>query len=40
MLRLEWLFRMLLEPKRLVKRYTVDIIYFLYLCLKHKYNAQ
>ncbi|MGP1718127.1 MAG: WecB/TagA/CpsF family glycosyltransferase [Methylophilus sp.] len=34
--RLEWLFRMLLEPKRLVKRYTVDIVYFLYLCLKNK----
>jgi beta-1,4-glucosyltransferase len=34
--RLEWLFRMLLEPKRLVKRYTIDIGYFLYLCLKNK----
>lgn len=37
--KLEWLFRMLLEPKRLVKRYTIDIGYFLYLCLKNK-NAQ
>jgi UDP-N-acetyl-D-mannosaminuronic acid transferase (WecB/TagA/CpsF family) len=27
---------MLLEPKRLVKRYTIDIGYFLYLCLKNK----
>lgn len=35
-LRMEWLFRMLLEPKRLVKRYTIDIVYFLYLCLKNK----
>jgi beta-1,4-glucosyltransferase len=35
--RLEWLFRMLLEPKRLVKRYTIDIGYFLYLCLKNKH---
>lgn len=34
--RLEWLFRMALEPKRLIKRYTVDIGYFLYLCLKNK----
>lgn len=34
--RLEWLFRMLLEPKRLVKRYTIDIGYFLYLCLRNK----
>jgi beta-1,4-glucosyltransferase len=35
-LRMEWLFRMLLEPKRLVKRYTIDIVYFLYLCFKNK----
>lgn len=39
-LRLEWLFRMLLEPKRLVKRYTVDIVYFLYLCIKNKHSSQ
>lgn len=38
--RLEWLFRMLLEPKRLVKRYTIDIGYFLYLCLKNKSAAK
>lgn len=37
--RLEWLFRMLLEPKRLAKRYTIDIGYFLYLCLKNKSAA-
>lgn len=34
--RLEWLFRLLLEPRRLFKRYTIDVVYFLYLCLKHK----
>lgn len=38
--RMEWLFRMLLEPKRLAKRYTVDIGYFLYLCLKNKHSEQ
>lgn len=35
-LRLEWLFRLMLEPKRLVKRYTIDFLKFLFLCFKHK----
>lgn len=38
--RLEWLFRMLLEPRRLVKRYTIDIGHFLYLCLRNKRTSQ
>jgi beta-1,4-glucosyltransferase len=35
-LRLEWLFRLSLEPKRLFKRYTIDIFKFLYICIKNK----
>lgn len=33
-LRLEWLFRLCLEPRRLLARYTVDIVTFLLLCRK------
>jgi beta-1,4-glucosyltransferase len=33
-LRLEWLFRLCQEPRRLLKRYTIDIIKFLYIALK------
>lgn len=33
-LRLEWLFRLSLEPSRLLRRYTVDIIVFLIICLR------
>jgi beta-1,4-glucosyltransferase len=40
-IRFEWLFRLLLEPKRLLRRYTVDIVSFLLLCLRdRKLNAQ
>lgn len=35
-LKLEWLFRLCLEPKRLMKRYTIDVLVFLTLCIKHK----
>jgi beta-1,4-glucosyltransferase len=35
-LRLEWFYRVCLEPRRLVRRYTVDIIKFLALC--HRYR--
>lgn len=31
-LRLEWAFRLMLEPRRLARRYTVDIIRFIWLC--------
>lgn len=33
-MRLEWLYRLYLEPTRLMRRYTVDIIVFLALCLR------
>ncbi|MBW4631885.1 MAG: WecB/TagA/CpsF family glycosyltransferase [Iphinoe sp. HA4291-MV1] len=35
---LEWLFRILREPKRLWKRYLVDDVPFLILILKQKFN--
>jgi beta-1,4-glucosyltransferase len=35
-LRLEWLFRLCLEPRRLMARYTIDFFRFLLLC--HKYR--
>ena len=34
-LHLEWLFRLSLEPRRLFKRYTIDIVRFLYICIKN-----
>jgi beta-1,4-glucosyltransferase len=36
-LRLEWFYRLCLEPRRLVRRYTVDIVRFLAHC--HRYRA-
>lgn len=36
-LRLEWLYRLALEPRRLFRRYTVDICIFLAHC--HKYRS-
>lgn len=35
-LRLEWLYRLCLEPRRLARRYTVDIVRFLAHC--HRYR--
>jgi len=35
-LRLEWLYRLSLEPRRLLRRYTWDILVFLRLCFKHR----
>jgi beta-1,4-glucosyltransferase len=35
-IRFEWLFRLSLEPKRLLRRYTVDIASFLLLCLRDR----
>ncbi|BBP03618.1 GumM protein [Sulfuriferula plumbiphila] len=32
--RLEWFYRLLLEPRRLLRRYTVDIVRFLFHCYK------
>ncbi|HEY7986081.1 MAG TPA: WecB/TagA/CpsF family glycosyltransferase [Methylophilaceae bacterium] len=34
--RMEWLFRLCLEPKRLFKRYTMDILIFLILCFRYR----
>ncbi|MCB9973107.1 MAG: WecB/TagA/CpsF family glycosyltransferase [Rhodospirillales bacterium] len=36
-LALEWFFRLINEPKRLGKRYTVDILYFFYVVLKDRF---
>jgi beta-1,4-glucosyltransferase len=33
-IRCEWIYRLLQEPERLLRRYTVDIFSFLYLCLR------
>lgn len=33
-LRLEWFYRLCLEPSRLLRRYTVDIAQFLIICLR------
>lgn len=33
-LHLEWLFRLLLEPRRLLKRYSWDMIRFFWICLR------
>ncbi|MDI1310111.1 MAG: WecB/TagA/CpsF family glycosyltransferase [Methylotenera sp.] len=35
-IRMEWLYRLCLEPKRLYKRYTVDIFRFLVNCIKYR----
>lgn len=35
-LRLEWLFRLLLEPRRLFRRYTVDVMQFLWTCYRQR----
>jgi beta-1,4-glucosyltransferase len=34
-LHLEWLFRLCQEPKRLLKRYSVDMVKFLYISLRY-----
>jgi beta-1,4-glucosyltransferase len=38
--RLEWFYRLCLEPARLLRRYTLDIAVFLALCLRRKGDAQ
>jgi beta-1,4-glucosyltransferase len=37
-LRLEWFYRLCLEPRRLFRRYTVDIVKFLLHCHKYRYG--
>ena len=34
--RMEWLFRLCIEPKRLYKRYTIDVFKFLLICIKER----
>ncbi len=34
--KLEWLHRLMLDPRRLMRRYTLDIIQFLSLCFKYR----
>jgi beta-1,4-glucosyltransferase len=38
--RLEWLYRLCLEPRRLLRRYTVDIMAFLVLCNKYREGSR
>lgn len=38
-LRCEWLFRLCLEPRRLLRRYTLDILLFFFLCLRYRKHA-
>ena len=35
-IRMEWFYRLCLEPKRLYKRYTIDALKFLYICIKYR----
>lgn len=35
-IRMEWFYRLCIEPKRLLKRYTIDIGKFLFMCIKYK----
>ncbi|MDY7576654.1 WecB/TagA/CpsF family glycosyltransferase [Actimicrobium sp. CCI2.3] len=35
-LRLEWLYRLFLEPRRLLRRYTIDILVFLRQCYRYR----
>ncbi|HEY8117837.1 MAG TPA: WecB/TagA/CpsF family glycosyltransferase [Methylophilaceae bacterium] len=35
-LRMEWFYRLCLEPRRLIKRYTLDILVFFATCLKYR----
>jgi len=35
-IRMEWLYRLSIEPKRLCKRYTVDILKFLIICIANR----
>lgn len=35
-IRMEWFYRLLQEPQRLIKRYTIDIFLFLFICIQFK----
>ncbi|MEL6519841.1 MAG: WecB/TagA/CpsF family glycosyltransferase [Pseudomonadota bacterium] len=38
--RLEWAYRLLLEPRRMLRRYTLDSLYFFWLVLRMKGRTQ
>lgn len=35
-IRMEWFYRLCIEPKRLIKRYTIDIVIFLMCCFRFR----
>jgi beta-1,4-glucosyltransferase len=35
-IRMEWFYRLCIEPKRLIKRYTIDIVIFLIYCFRYR----
>lgn len=35
-LRMEWFYRLCIEPKRLYKRYSIDVLKFLAICLRYR----
>lgn len=35
-IRMEWLYRLCIEPRRLIRRYTLDILVFLAACMKYR----
>lgn len=37
-LRMEWFYRLCLEPRRLIRRYTVDILRFMMRCYRHRHH--
>jgi len=37
-LHMEWFYRLCLEPRRLMRRYTVDILFFLLHCYRHRHH--
>lgn len=39
-MRLEWLYRLYKEPRRLCKRYTLDVITFFYLCVSERLKSK
>jgi beta-1,4-glucosyltransferase len=38
-IRMEWFYRLCLEPRRLLRRYTLDILVFFADCIKYRNNA-
>jgi exopolysaccharide biosynthesis WecB/TagA/CpsF family protein len=38
--KLEWLYRLVLEPRRLWRRYTIDIVWFFLAVVKQKFSIE